>query len=331
MLVVAFQTNSFNVRGVESVLWTYADMNEWLLGNKSVIVVRKGIAAPGPDVDDPSFKKFFESAFETHELSDDEIEPFLARRGVDVVVVSNSGGNDNFVPGNVPSVVRCVFTPDFPQGTLHTAVSNLVCAGKIPVLPDIVRVSKAKKPPSLRAELGIPENAIVYGRIGGFETFDVPFVRDVVRRVSAKKDIIYFLLVNTDPKGLENLGNVKFFKATRDDAWKKRFFEACDYFLHARADGETFGVACGEFALCDKPTISYAHSPDREHFTILGDKIVPYADADDLERILLDPPKIDMTGHGYERYTPERVAPRFKLALCHAISRFHGGTLGVFY
>lgn len=330
MFVVAFQTNSFSTRGTEGVLWTYADMNK-KLGNESIFIIRKGVAPPGPDFDDPSFRAYFENSFETHELHDSEIEAFLEKRGVDVIVVSNSGGDDNFVPRNVPSIVRCVFNPNHPQGTLHTAASNLVSAGKIPTLPDIVRVVDNDGLPSLREELGIPENAILYGRIGGHDTFDVPFAREVVRRVCSKRKDAYFVFVNTDPTDLWDLENVILLPATRDEKFKRRFFDACDYFLHARKDGETFGVAVGEFALCEKPTISWAFSNDREHFTILGEKIIPYADADDLERILLDPPKIDMRGNGYERYTQERVLQRFKLALCHAISRFNGGTLSTFY
>lgn len=328
MFVVAFMTNSFCVRGVESVLWSYADLNR-KMGNTSVVVVRKGIANPGKDFDDPSYKKFFEDAFETHELDDKDIEKFLENRGVDICVVSNSGGNDNFVPKNVPTIVRCVFTPRFPQGTLHTAVSNLVSAGVAPVIPDIVRISERTDLPSLRDELGIPRDALVYGRIGGYDTFDVPFVREVVRKVCQQRPDIYFVFVNTDPRELWDIENVILLPGTRDDDYKRRFFEACDYFLHARVDGETFGVAVGEFAMCGKPTISWAMSNDREHFTILVDKIVPYTNSGDLERILLDPPKVSMKGHGYERYSQKSVAHRFKTALCHAFARFHG--LGLFY
>lgn len=328
MFIVAFQLNSFACRGTEGVLWSYAQLNS-RMGNESIFVIRKGVARQGVDFDDPSFRAYFEEAFETHELEDAHIDRFLAERGVDVVVVSNSGGPDNFVPSSVPSVVRCVFKPNFPQGTVHAASSNRVSAGLIPVVPDVVRVESGDGLPSLRAELGIPEEALVYGRIGGYDTFDVPFVRDVVRRVHDSKPDAYFIFVHTDPSGLEGLERVFFLPGTRDDVFKRRFIDACDYHLHARKDGETFGVAVGEFAVCGKPTISWAFCGDTEHFTILGDKIAQYADAEDLERILLDPPKIDMTKNGYQKYSPEAASKKFKLALCHAIAKFH--PLEIFY
>ena len=44
--------------------------------------------------------------------------------------------------------------------------------------------------------------------------------------------------------------------------------------LHARKDGETFGLAVAEFSVANKPIITYANSKDKEHLRILNNKLL---------------------------------------------------------
>ena len=67
---------------------------------------------------------------------------------------------------------------------------------------------------------------------------------------------------------------------------KVRFVQTCDAMLHARAEGETFGLAVAEFSLCNKPVITWSASQDRYHIEVLGQKGIYYRAAEDLRRIL---------------------------------------------
>jgi hypothetical protein len=40
--------------------------------------------------------------------------------------------------------------------------------------------------------------------------------------------------------------------------------------IHGRGIGESFGLACGEFLIHNKPVITYALSPQRNHIDVLG-------------------------------------------------------------
>lgn len=68
------------------------------------------------------------------------------------------------------------------------------------------------------------------------------------------------------------------------------FIRSRDAMLHARADGETFGQAIGEFAVANKPVFTYASPPagaDDAHLVSLGSKARTYLTSDDLTAKLL--------------------------------------------
>ena len=83
--------------------------------------------------------------------------------------------------------------------------------------------------------------------------------------------------------------------------------------LHARLEGETFGLACGEFAIAGKPIIT-CNSGDYAHLAILKDKAIIYDNADRLTMILenFKKIKIDMSNNGYYEYLPEKVIKTFE-------------------
>jgi hypothetical protein len=80
--------------------------------------------------------------------------------------------------------------------------------------------------------------------------------------------------------------------------------------LHARYQGETFGLSCGEFSLAKKPIITWGNSIERAHLDILADKAIVYTDKPSLYNILINfkPTEIE---NGYLKYTPEYVMKIF--------------------
>ncbi|MBI2751351.1 MAG: hypothetical protein HYX43_18960, partial [Burkholderiales bacterium] len=69
------------------------------------------------------------------------------------------------------------------------------------------------------------------------------------------------------------------------------FIHACDAMLHARAMGETFGLAVGEFSAAHKPVLTWSgrgHAGyDRAHLDLLGSKALQYHHQADLVGLLL--------------------------------------------
>ena len=108
--------------------------------------------------------------------------------------------------------------------------------------------------------------------------------------------------------------NIIYLNSNSDKIYKRTFINTCDALLHARVQGESFGLTCGEFAICEKPVITWGGSHDREHLIILKEKAIVYNNENDLFDILntFTKTKYDMKNNGYTFYTPEIVMQIFK-------------------
>ena len=80
--------------------------------------------------------------------------------------------------------------------------------------------------------------------------------------------------------------NIIFLPPTLDIDRKVKFINTSDAFLHARRQGESFGMAIGEFSIKNKPIITWALSDEKSHIDILKEKSILYHNQNDLENIL---------------------------------------------
>ena len=85
-----------------------------------------------------------------------------------------------------------------------------------------------------------------------------------------------------------DLPNVIFLPATADMLYKTKFINTCDIMIHARHRGETFGLACAEFSIKNKPVITWNGSFERSHIEILGTKGLYYNTKEELIRLILE-------------------------------------------
>ena len=142
-------------------------------------------------------------------------------------------------------------------------------------------------------ESAIPRGATVFGRHGGDDSFDIPWVHKAVVETAKKNSDIWFLFLNTrEFSGTAGLPNIRFLPATADPILKRRFLNTCDAMLHGRMRGETFGLSCLEFASLGKPVLTYAGSPERAHLEILGEAAVAYRNARELGEFLRHPSSV---------------------------------------
>jgi hypothetical protein len=163
--------------------------------------------------------------------------------------------------------------------------------GKAPWVPHMVQL--AEEVGDLKVEVGIPNNAVVYGRHGGDDSFDIPRVQKAGVETARKHPQIWFLFHNTRKfPGATGLPNIRFLPATADPLRKRLFLNRCDAMLHGRMRGKTFGFSCLEFAMIGKPVLTYAGSPERAHLEILGDMAMHYKNAQELHELLRKPTSI---------------------------------------
>jgi hypothetical protein len=167
------------------------------------------------------------------------------------------------LPRSVRSLVHCVFHANTPHGDVYAKISPCV-RGFAPVVPHIVR-SCDPHGPNLRVELGLPADATVFGRHGGWDTFDIQFAsRAVIEVAQARADSIYFVFLNTAPFTTPRR-NIIHLPRTSDVGRISSFIRTCDAMLHARSGGETFGLACAEFSAHNRPVLASAAHDDDGH------------------------------------------------------------------
>ena len=331
MLRIAFHANQLSERGCEVALFDYCQFNEQLLGNRSVVFYPRH--APGNDASViDRFRQSFDLVAYDHFS---QVDQHIQAMQLDLFYAIKGGEIDRLVSRVVPSMVHAVFaqSPFEIHGSAFAFISEWLAvkcsAGLVPAVPFMVHPPTQPVDGGLRHQLGIPEQALVLGSYGGRSSFDVAFVRDqVIPEVLKRRSDLHFLFMNYEQ--FVDHPRVHFLERSTDPQFKQAFVAASDAMLHARRQGESFGLACAEFSVQHKPIFTYGDSPDRHHLSVLGSSALVYRTADQLQSLILafDPNVFrPAVGDSYLRYTPERVMDLFDRHLIHpALQR---GDLGV--
>lgn len=253
----------------------------------------------------------------------DEQEGILLEEGADFFYCVKNGFYDGIFSRRVPTGIHAIFRESEFHGDVFAYISDwlsrVMAYGRAAVAPWMVRL--AKEDGNFRAEqedrradagnqmpdtggrrpevgdpwseLKIPREATVFGRHGGEDSFDIPWVQQAVLEVARDHPGIWFLFLNTRPFGdAAGLPNIRFLPATADPVRKRRFLNTCDAMIHGRQRGETLGMACLEFATVGRPVLTYADSPEQAHLEILGDSAVRYGNAHELRKLLQNPASV---------------------------------------
>jgi hypothetical protein len=292
---VGFLTNHISYGGTEVALYDYAHFNETLLGNTSIVLTRDYRQTHAEIYD--KFTKRFPMRYIETQL---DIDAIVGEEKLDVLYVIKSGEVDWFWTSKCKTIIHCVFTTKYPHGTVYCAISdtlNRLHHTNVPVLPHMISVESHGD--SFRSELGIPPGSTVIGRYGSYDSFDIPFVHSSILDMVSKNPSLVFVFMNTKP--FTSHPQIVFLPRTTDAYTKRKFINTCDAMLHARLRGETFGLSCGEFAVCGKPILTYALSPERAHLDILGNKALVYRDAKSLTTLIQSQAwkQVDMANNGY--------------------------------
>lgn len=284
---IAFHSNSLSFRGSDNALWDYAVFNESKLGNQSVICHPEKPASWEPEVSARWEKRFplvsYRNKF--------ELQKKIKALGADVLYQIKPGPFDGFMVPGIRNAIHAMFLSDEFHGDRFAYVSRwasrVMTGHETSFVPHVVPRLVSEE--TLRAILGIPEKARVFGRHGATDTFNIPFVQGVVLRHAKNHPEDHFVFLNTKRFGSSRVPpNIHFLPGTPDPREKAKFLATCDAMLHARLHGETFGLAVGEFAVLGKPVITYGGSRERAHLEMLGRHALTYATDHQLQRRLDD-------------------------------------------
>jgi len=298
---IAFHSNQLGIRGTEVALYDYALGNIEILNNESIIISQANSDLQSLDKFKEKFKVYLYNDFS-------EVEAIIEQERVDAVYYIKSGENDGKLVTNAKNLVHAVFKHKEPHGEVYAYVSKWLSDemsnGELPYVPHMVNLPKHEL--NYRDDFNLSSEVVV-GWYGG-NNFEIPFAQQAVIDIAKKRKDIVFLFMNQDP--FCNLENVMFIEGTTDLDEKVAFINTCDFMIHARERGETFGLTIAEFSTLGKPIITYRDSPERNHIDVLGEKGMYYSNYQELCNIL-DNLIIFTDINCYQDFTPEKVMNKF--------------------
>jgi len=145
---------------------------------------------------------------------------------------------------------------------------------------------------NLREELGIPDDAFVFGRIG---RDDASIYENINIRAYAEveRDDVFLVLVAPSRECRSDVGrfgikNAKYIERTTDEVRLSKFFRTIDVLAHARKDGECNSAAIFEAAAHRKPVISHYGEVFRGNIETIQDSgfVVLSGDVEEYTRIM---------------------------------------------
>ncbi len=299
---VSFDGGRLNERGVAVALYDYAHHARRLLGVDPIIL------HDASGTVEPDQVARFAAAFPVRGYRNDaERAAWIEEERIDVAYALKSTRPRYPIAPRGRTVVHEVFRFFDPHGDAYAYISpwlaEAAAAGRYPAVPHIV------DPPAprgdLRAEFGVPRDAVVIGRHGGPDQLNVPFVPAALEAALNARSDLWVMLLNTAP--LLRHERVIHVPRAPDRQRVADFVASCDVGLNARIGGEAFGLAIAEFLAQDKPALVWEGGRDRHHLALVDDPGFRFRTGEDLTRALLrfEPGP----GQGRWRARVERFAP----------------------
>jgi glycosyltransferase involved in cell wall biosynthesis len=313
---VLFQTDTLNYRGSTVAVSDYARYNQDILGNESIICYdgsRDYYLDGGtePEVLSNLQNKFQVVAYD--QVSD--LQKLVDTEHVELAYFSRC--ERGWVPDNCRAVAHSVFQVYEPHADVYAYISEWLAAemnhrhnDTLPFVPHIVTLPEATG--DLREELAIKPDQTVIGRIGGLFTFDLPFVKQAIVTVLEKRNDFVFVFAGTQ-KWIDH-PRVRFITEFNDVQRKANFFNTCDATIHARSNGESFGLAVAESLFMNKPVLTWAGGSDQNHTFMLAGSETIYTEQTVADKLLnvRDYIGAEDWRQRVEQFNPATVMNKFK-------------------
>ena len=336
---IGFYDNGLTERGTTTALYSYADYAEKYFKCKSIIFYNKHHHANNNQVINR-----FSNRFDVYRVENfDEINNIIVEKNIKYFYNICGGKQDSTtLVKNCKNLIHAVFNIE-PFGDIYAGISEHIV--KKSKYPDIDAIPHMIDLPihndNMRSELKLDDDDFIIGRIGGFYQFDVLEAHNaIIKFLNSLNDTnpvydfiskinnsnnknytyknetnrkVYFVFVNTN-RFYEHPQIIYLDKIT-DNYLKVKYINTCNCMIHARSDGETFGLAVGEFSSLNKPIITCRSNLDNCHLEILGDKAIIFDSTDSLITILENIQTISNSRddwNTYKEYTPEKVMIQFK-------------------
>lgn len=267
---IMIHNNQLDVRGSTVAAIDYAKYTQELLGHE--VVFSYDLTNPHTNAEmreriGKQFRLIGHNGFT-------DLETIIDQEKIDFAYFLRGGGLE-FVPTNCKTGVHAIFQHHAPHGDRYAYVSEWLSQKMSPGTPWVPHMANLPEPTGdFRAQLGISKDKFVFGRIGAKETFNLGFVyQDIMRLLNQSNDYV-FLFVGTN-KWIDH-PNVIFHPEVQDPQTKSNLINTWDAMIHARLEGESFGVAVLEALSLGKPVMSWEGGYDLNHTLMLKDSELMY-------------------------------------------------------
>lgn len=335
-LTIAFlpaSNDGLSFRGTEVALYDYADQLELLYNHRPIICLK--FDAFHEPVVLRLFKKRFPIIFFSNST---DLEDKLISNNVNALYTIRSSPTNGLQLNKIPMLIHCVYQMDKHNGLVCAGISESIAQKSTIVyepindstkfsnkldkelstinrsfVPHMINLYNTNN--NYRTKLNIPTNAIVIGRHGGKDTWNLPMAKNVLLRILNERNDIYFLFA-VRPIILQNINHPRLIclKPFANPRTKRKFINTCDYCFHAQSLGESFGLSIGEMSTANKPIIVWNGGINREHLRILGSQCFKYSNEEELFNIIntLNPTRDKLLSwNKYTDYTPAKVMAQF--------------------
>jgi len=323
---ILFHPRIINFRGVTNSTVDYAHYNQEILGNESTLIYRANWNPEGIDtgskqeVIDLLSKRFEILTYE----SDEDLNKIAEK--YDLFYTQKAGHFDEEMVLTTKTAIHCVFQYYQPHGDVYAYISEWLAKTMsnlsetdLPFVPYVVDLPPIE--PMMRKyaryEYGIPEDAFVIGRHGGFQTFDLEFVNNALPRLCEKHPKLYFLLANTNERVKHP--RIIYVSPFFDQNVKTSFISACDAAVHGRRLGESFGLGICENLFHNIPVIAWEGGFDQNHVELLEPYNLLYSEygfekkvEEIMNKVSSNPEWCLTLNQSVSQFTPKKVMEKFK-------------------
>ena len=207
-MIIAFHEEYLGIRGTSVAMYDYANYNEKILGNKSIIITRnidsvssilnlvitKTKIFTETEKVDPLGVSKFESRFPVFRYkTQQDLEKIIEDEKCNVLYSIKYGKRTGILSTKIKNVIHCVFDMSQPHGNVYAGVSEALASkfnSKI-FVPHMIGLEPSTTYENMRRELDIPKDAIVFGRYGGLDTMDLKFCWLVISQIVSTLPNIY--------------------------------------------------------------------------------------------------------------------------------------------
>ena len=281
-----------------------------------------------------------------------ELEKFALENNTNIVYWVKSGQFDNKIIKTCKNVIHVVFNVISPHGDVYAYVSkwlakeassnytkrfksskslikklflapnfentNLIIkhfTKKInpdDYVPHIVELPEPNEG-NFRKKYGFDSNSFIIGRIGGYDQFNIDFVKKWIEKIIELYKDTHFVLINTE-RFIDH-SRVVFINEYISEQEKSNFIKDCDMMLHAREMGESFGLAIAESLFNNTPIASYYYGKDGNHREMLRNTGLLFKNEKELTQIFEQAREGKFNEYDFtqivQEFSPKEVVKKF--------------------